>query len=84
MTATVTSKGQITVPKEVRDRLGLQQGDQLEFVSESGRTVLRKFVPEGENPFLKQIGIIPSLPGNSVERQRELRGWDEWDRENLA
>ena len=84
MRATLTSKGQITVPKEIRDRLGLQQGDQIEFVSANGITVIRKFVAEGENPFLKQVGIMASHPGGSAQWQRELRGWDEWDRENLA
>ncbi len=30
--ATMTSKGQITVPKEVREALGLEAGDQVMFV----------------------------------------------------
>jgi AbrB family looped-hinge helix DNA binding protein len=29
--ATVTSKGQVTLPKEIRDHLGLHQGDRVEF-----------------------------------------------------
>ena len=31
-TATMTSKGQVTVPKPVRDALGLDSGDRIEFV----------------------------------------------------
>ncbi|MEX3764885.1 AbrB/MazE/SpoVT family DNA-binding domain-containing protein [Paraburkholderia phenoliruptrix] len=29
--ATITSKGQITIPVDVRNRLGLQSGDRIEF-----------------------------------------------------
>ena len=32
--ATVTSKGQITLPKEVRDALGVTAGDRVEFFAE--------------------------------------------------
>lgn len=31
-TAVVTSKGQITIPKAVRERLGVEAGDRVEFV----------------------------------------------------
>lgn len=39
--ATVTSKGQITLPKEIRVRHGLKPGDSIEFVEEGGRTYVQ-------------------------------------------
>lgn len=40
--ATLTSKGQTTIPKDVREFLGLNTGDKLDFVIEAdGRVVLR-------------------------------------------
>jgi len=31
ITATLSSKGQITIPKEIRERLDLKKGDKIEF-----------------------------------------------------
>lgn len=40
-TSTLTSKGQTTIPKDVRERLNLQPGDRLEFViDKDGRVVV--------------------------------------------
>src|SRR5260370_20121902 len=41
-TSTLTSKGQITIPKELPDQLHLKKGSRLEFVVEaSGRVILQ-------------------------------------------
>src|SRR5437868_15311223 len=43
MTVTVTSKGQVTFPKQVRDRLGIKPGSKVDFeVAEDGRAFLRR------------------------------------------
>jgi AbrB family looped-hinge helix DNA binding protein len=41
LTARVTSKGQITVPKQVRERLGIQPGDEIEFHFDDDRLEVR-------------------------------------------
>jgi antitoxin PrlF len=37
LTSTITSKGQITIPKEIRAALNLHPGNRLDFVIENGR-----------------------------------------------
>jgi antitoxin PrlF len=72
--ATITRKGQITIPRDVREALGLTPGSQVEFVIESGRVILRKRItPE---KFQRWQGYLRGkLPGNSVDETLEmLRG----------
>ena len=41
-TSTITSKGQITLPKQIRERLHLVPGDRIDFVlEENGQVVVR-------------------------------------------
>lgn len=38
--AKITSKGQITIPKEIRRKLGVKDGDKVLFVEEGGRIIM--------------------------------------------
>jgi AbrB family looped-hinge helix DNA binding protein len=39
--STVTSKGQVTIPKEIRRALGIRQGSRVAFAQEGGKVELR-------------------------------------------
>jgi AbrB family looped-hinge helix DNA binding protein len=70
--STISSKGQVTVPQEIRKRLGLEVGDRVEFVMETDRTVLRP-ARSAENPFEKYRGILGTFPGGD----QEINAWIE-------
>ncbi|WP_227002633.1 AbrB/MazE/SpoVT family DNA-binding domain-containing protein [Salicibibacter kimchii] len=38
----MTSKGQVTIPKAIREQLKLQEGDKLAFIEENGKILLTK------------------------------------------
>ena len=52
-TATVTSKGQVTIPVEVRERLGIRAGTRVQFVPRS----------DGGYDFVAASGSIRDLQG---------------------
>ena len=57
MKVTISTKGQVTIPKKIRDRLGLRPGTQLEFTAEGGRLIGRK-VDADRDPVAAVTGII--------------------------
>jgi AbrB family looped-hinge helix DNA binding protein len=58
MLSTVSDKGQITVPKRLRERLGIHPGDRLELVEDAGRLVATKTVPGDGDPVDAVLGIL--------------------------
>jgi AbrB family looped-hinge helix DNA binding protein len=71
--STMTSKGQITVPKNLRDRLGLQAGSELDFsLSPDGAIVLRPVSKRATDAAKKAAAeyrkILESVRGTADKR----------------
>jgi len=71
-TATVTSKGQITIPKEVREGLGVGAGDRVEFVEE-GKGAYRVVAATRDVRTLKGIIAKPARPVSVDDMNRAVR-----------
>jgi len=84
MDATVAERGQITLPKAVRDALGLVKGTKLKVELEGGRIVLRKDVDDALSRVRGRLKLPPGISTDDI--MRELRGrapgdpLPEWDR----
>lgn len=77
LSSMISRKGQVTVPLEVRRRLGLREGDRVEFVFEDGRAAIRPARGES-NSFAKYVGILPAFRTKEEINAwvRDLRGVD--------
>lgn len=71
MKTTVSEKGQITIPKRLRDRLGLRPGTILDFEEAGGRLVGRKLVPADH---LEELVGILDLPDGVDAFVEDARG----------
>lgn len=72
--ATLTSKGQLTVPKEIRDRLNLEPGDGFSFEVEDDEVVRLRVRKRRTLGDLR--GSLPSgraYPGKEAEREAARR-----------
>ena len=72
--ALVTSKGQVTIPKELRDRFGIEPGAQVDFTPAEDGIRLRKVVDRRKQ--VKVFGCLKAeLRGRSItDLLDELRG----------
>jgi antitoxin PrlF len=72
MEATVAERGQITLPKAVRDALGLTKGSKLKVELEGTRIILRKDVDDAISRVRERLKLPPGL--NTDDIMRGLRG----------
>lgn len=77
--ARITSKGQITVPKAVRERLGAKEGDTLFFSVAGDEVTVRRIKPVEELP---PIEVPPEKRGKTMDEIRAAM--DEIDRANRS
>ena len=74
MRATVSSKGRVTIPKQLRDRLGIRRGSVLDFSDEGGRLVAVR--GEAVDRVAAVYGRLASCGRCTDGLVRELRGDD--------
>lgn len=67
----VSEKGQVTIPKKLRDRLGIRPGQVLEFFEEEGRLIAVK--SDAVDPVMTVYGRFPAKRSTD-ETIDDLRG----------
>jgi AbrB family looped-hinge helix DNA binding protein len=73
-TSVISEKGQITIPKEIRDKLGIAQGDRLIFDLKGDEIIIKK---SKTNKISEILNNQKPWKKNSLEFQKELR--EEWE-----
>jgi antitoxin PrlF len=71
MNAKVSEKGQVTIPKPLRDRLGIKPGEVLDFEEAGGQLIARK--TDSQDPVDALYGML-ELPIRPDALLDELRG----------
>jgi AbrB family looped-hinge helix DNA binding protein len=69
MTATISSKGQVVIPREVRDRLGLDRDSRVRVEVDGDRVIL---IPIRRGAWRELKGVVRG-PGLTAALEREHR-----------
>lgn len=68
----VTVKGQVTIPKEVRDKLGIEPGDEVGFREEGDVFILEKATaPGNETPGERMVRLLAEF-GQRMRREGKI------------
>ena len=67
LSSSVTTKGQVTIPIELRERLAIKPGDRVGFVEEGGRIILQR----QETAIEAVFGIVKSRKGATLKQMTE-------------
>ena len=69
----ITSKGQITIPQDIRNKFGFLPGMEVEVVAEGNKALIVK--SRRENRFIKWLGRGKKRPKTEVDRMiDDIRG----------
>lgn len=68
LSSSVTTKGQVTIPVEMRERFGIKPGDRVAFVEEDGRIMLQR----QETAIEAVFGIVKAGKGVTLEQMDEV------------
>jgi antitoxin PrlF len=81
MSTTVTSKGQVTIPKKMRDSLGLRQGSQVDFTyTADGELLIRPVLAARKGKPASRFAALRGtvkLGMSTDEYMNLIRGYDE-------
>ena len=73
-TSRLSSKNQLTVPVDILRRVGLEAGDEVEFVVNDAGFI--QIQVEGQaNPILNLVGAFPGI-FDEFDQERERAAWD--------
>ena len=73
--AIIDSKGRLTIPKDVRDKLGLKSGDRVAFEFEDDSVHLRVERRRGLNELMGSLPATRGYPGKEGEREAMVRAF---------